>query len=125
MKRATKPEECDILFFDAMNRGDIQAALDLHEPNARWFQVTGEVITGLEGIRTALEGFMALKATFTAEIKPFINSDENLAITSARWSLVGTSVNGEPLTMTANSTELVRRQPDGSWLFAIIAPGAN
>jgi uncharacterized protein (TIGR02246 family) len=120
-----KPEECDILFFDAMNRGDIEGALDLHEPSARWFQVTGEVITGLEGIRSALEGFMALKATFTAQIKPFISGDENLAITHASWSLVGTNASGETLTMAAKSTELVRRQADGSWLFVIIAPGAD
>lgn len=125
MIRAMKPEDCDNLFFDAMNRGDIEAALALHEPNARWFQVTGETITGLDGIRSALEGFLALKATFSADITPLTNGDNSVAITRASWRLEGTGPDGQPLTMAAKSTELVRRQPDGSWLFAIIAPGAD
>jgi hypothetical protein len=34
--QAKTPEDVDNLFFEAMNRGDIDAAVNLHEPDARW-----------------------------------------------------------------------------------------
>ena len=122
---ATKPEECDILFFDAMDRGDIEAAVALHEPNARWFQESGEVMTGLSEIRAGLQLFMALKPKFTFQVTPLPSGDGSLALTRAKWSLVGIGADGKPVTMAAKSTEVVRRQPDGTWLFVLIAPGAD
>jgi len=32
--RAQKPEECDILLMETMNRGDLEAAVALYEPSA-------------------------------------------------------------------------------------------
>ena len=122
---ARKPEEVDTLFFDAMDRGDVDAAVALHEPDARWFQESGEVITGLPEIRAALEGFLALKPKFSAEVEVLASADGSVAMTLATWSLVGTGADGRPVSMGAKSRELVRRQPDGSWLFVIVAAGAD
>jgi ketosteroid isomerase-like protein len=122
---ARKPEEVNSLFFEAMNRGDVEAAVALHEPTARWFQQSGEIITGLPGIRAALLGFSALKPKISAEITALANGDESVALTRSTWSLVGTGADGQPVTMGAKSTEVVRRQPDGTWLFAVVAPGAD
>jgi ketosteroid isomerase-like protein len=122
---AKVPEECDTMFFEAMNNADIEAAVALHEPTARWFQDTGEVTNGLSEIRAALEGFLALKPKFTAEVTALPSGDGSVALTIAKWSLIGTDADGQPVTMGATSSEVVRRQPDGTWLFVIIAQGAD
>jgi len=122
---AKRPEEVDSLFFEAMNQGDIDAAVAFHEPTVRWLQQSGKIVSGLADIRTELLGFLALKPKFTAEITALASGDENVALTRSTWSLIGTDANGQPITMGAKSTEVVRRQSDGTWLFAIIAPGAD
>ena len=56
---AWKPEECDILLLEAMNKGDVDTAVALYEPNARFVVDSGEVLTGRAAIREA--GLFALK----------------------------------------------------------------
>lgn len=122
---ASKPEECETFFFEAMNRGDLEAAVALHEPNAVTVQKPGEVITGLAATRELLRGFLALKPRFTFEVSAVHSGDGSLALTRAKWSLVGTDSDGKPVAMFGKNTELVRRQPDGAWLFVIVRPEAD
>ncbi len=120
--QAKTPEDVDNLFFEAMNRGDIDAAVNLHEPDARWYLDSGEVIIGLADIRAGLAKFLDLKPTFTAEVTAFPTEDGDAAILYSTWNLVGTDAEGRPTTMeNKKSRELVRRQPDESWKFAIVS----
>lgn len=122
---ARKPEECETLFFEAMNRGDLEAAVALHEPNAVTVQKSGEVITGLAATRDLLRGFLALTPRFTVEVNAVHSGDGSLALTHVKWSLIGTDSDGKPVAMSGKNTELVRRQPDETWRFAIIRPEAD
>ncbi|MBI3302673.1 MAG: nuclear transport factor 2 family protein, partial [Deltaproteobacteria bacterium] len=62
---ARKPEECDTLLVEAVNRGDLEAALALYEPNASFVQESDQVVTGRAAIREVMQGFLALKPKFT------------------------------------------------------------
>jgi hypothetical protein len=44
---ARRPEECDTILVDAINKGDLEAAIALYEPSARFVQESGEVVTCL------------------------------------------------------------------------------
>ncbi|MGW6774140.1 YybH family protein [Streptomyces sp. NPDC055037] len=124
--QAKTPEDVDNLFFEAMNRGDIDAALALHEPDARWYLESGEIVIGLPDIRTGLTKFLELKPTFTAEVTAFPSEDGDASLLFSTWNLVGTDADGRPTTMKGKkSRELVRRQPDGSWKFAIISAATD
>ena len=46
----------------------------------------------------------------------------DVAVVSAKWELSVTGPDGKPATMTGQSVEVVRRQSDGRWLFAIDLP---
>ena len=46
----------------------------------------------------------------------------DLALVTAEWQLAMTGPDGNPATMTGQSVEVLRRQPDGRWLFAIDFP---
>jgi uncharacterized protein (TIGR02246 family) len=119
---AHKPEECDTLLIEAANRGDLEAAVALYEPNASFVQDSGEVVTGLAAIREVMQGFLALKPKFTITVKAVQSGDGGLALLRAKWSMTGTGPDGKPVTMSGNSTEVVRRQSDGTWRFVIDNP---
>jgi len=119
---ARKPEECDTLLVEAVNRGDLEAAVALYEPNASFVLESGQVVTGKAAVREVMQGFLALKPKFTIEVKATSSGDGGLALTRGKWSLSGTGPDGKPVTMSGNSTEVVRRQPDGTWLFVIDNP---
>jgi len=119
---ARKPEECDTLLVEAINRGDLEAALALYEPNASFVQDSGEVVTGLGAIREVMQGFLAIKPKFSIEVKAVQSGDGGLALLRAKWSATGTGPDGKPMSISGNSTEVVRRQSDGTWRFVIDNP---
>ena len=47
---------------------------------------------------------------------------DDLALVSSKWRLSGTGPDGKPVTMNATSTDVMRRQADGSWKVAIDNP---
>ena len=118
---AQKPEECDILLMETMNRGDLEAAVALYEPSAILVQdPSGEIINGHEAIREFIRGGLALGLRMTRETHALQNGD--LALTGGRWKATGTDGEGNAVVLSGNSREVVRRQPDGTWRFAIDNP---
>jgi uncharacterized protein (TIGR02246 family) len=119
---ATKPEELDRLFAQALNAGNLDALLALYEPNAALAPQPGQVVTGTQSIREALQAFIAMKPTLTMlETKTILQTSE-IALTSAKWELSGTGPDGAPVTMTGQSAEVARRQGDGTWRLVIDSP---
>ena len=94
----------------------------LYEPNASFVQDSGEVIVGRAAIREVMKGFIAIKPKFTVKARSVLSGDGSLALTGLKWSATGTDPEGKPVTMSGNSTEVVRRQTDGTWLFVIDNP---
>jgi uncharacterized protein (TIGR02246 family) len=120
---ARKPEECDILIAEAIRRKDLEAAVALYEPNATFVLDSGEVVTGRAGIREALKPWLELDdVRFTTEIKAIQSADGNLAISRGTWSATTKGPDGKSVTFTGKNVEVVRRQPDGTWLFVIDNP---
>jgi uncharacterized protein (TIGR02246 family) len=119
---ARKPEECDTILVDALNKGDLETAIALYEPSARFVQESGEVVTGHPAIREEMKRFLALKPKFTINVTGVQSADGNIALTQARWSVSGTDADGKPVTMSGRSAEVVRRQADGTWKFLIDNP---
>ena len=42
---------------------------------------------------------------------------------TGRWSIQGADANGAPVELAGTTVEVVRRQADGSWRYAIDVPG--
>jgi len=112
---ASTPQEIHPLFERAFNRGDLEAILALYEPGA--VLVTGgKPVTGHDGIRDAFSMFLASGARMKLGTRTVIESGEGLAVLHGAWSL------GPPSSTQGLSTEVVRRQADGSWMFVIDNP---
>jgi ketosteroid isomerase-like protein len=118
---AQKPEELDVLFANAINAGDIEAALKLYEPGACLMPEPGEVASGTAAIREALGGLLNMKPRLTLDARKLAETG-GIALTTAKWVLEGTGPDGKPMKIEGQSAEVARRQPDGTWLFAIDNP---
>ena len=118
---ARTPEEIDTLFAQALNAGDLAALVALYEPQAALMPSPQTVVTGSAAIRDALSGFLAAKPSMTVTARTLAQAGD-VALVTAAWKLSMTGPDGKPATMNGQSVEVVRRQPDGAWLFAIDFP---
>lgn len=121
---AHTPAEADLLVIEALNTGDIEAALAFYEPGATFVPEPGKTATGLDAIREVLNGFLALKPRLTIEV-PQVSESGDLALLCSRWTLKGTAPDGSPVDLAGQGAEVVRRQADGTWLFVIDNPFAG
>jgi uncharacterized protein (TIGR02246 family) len=115
------PSESHRVWSDAFNRGDLEGMLALYEPDAIMVPEPGEQVTGTEALRAALEGFLAVKGTVSIETHSVVVVND-IALTRGNWTLQGTGADGKPLEMGGENAEVLRRQPDGTWLVIIDNP---
>ena len=122
---AMKPAELHSLFTQAFNTGDVEALLDLYEPEAIFIPEPGQTAKGREAIREALAPFFALELPLTIETASAVETDDGLALLEAAWSACGTAADGSEVDLSGRSSEVARRQPDGRWLYIIDDPGTG
>jgi ketosteroid isomerase-like protein len=70
-------------------------------------------------MRDALQSFLDLKLKISREVTAVQNGEGNLALTRTKTTATGIDAEGKPVSMPGKTVELVRRQPDGTWLFVI------
>jgi uncharacterized protein (TIGR02246 family) len=117
----TPPEATIELFSRLLAEGDLDGMLELYEPEAAFAPQPGETVTGREGIRAALEAFLAVKPRMEGRIQRVLEAGDT-ALVANRWRLSGTAPDGSPVEMAATSADVLRRRPDGSWGIVIDDP---
>ena len=117
----TTPEETAKAIFEAFNQGDVEAAVALYEPNGILVVNPGQLAEGTAALREALGGFIAMKPVFTLGKSELVMAGD-LALSIVGWSLTGTGPESEPVQMEGTTSDILRKQADGNWLFAIDNP---
>jgi uncharacterized protein (TIGR02246 family) len=118
---ATTPEQAQQLFVQNFNAGNIEGLISLYEPSAILVPFPGEPVSGQAAIREALNGFLALKGQMHLTIERSFRADD-IALLFSTWVLNGTDPAGNAIELTGQTSDVVRRQADGSWLFVIDNP---
>ena len=119
---AYTPEEVPLLFAEALSAGDLEALMTLYEAEAILLAQPGEApAKGTEKIRAALQGFLATEPMFTLQVRQIFEADD-LALSFADWNLTGTGPDGEAIEMSGQTSDVLRRKPDGTWRFVIDNP---
>jgi uncharacterized protein (TIGR02246 family) len=113
------PEECDALFERHVNAGDLDALVALYEPDATLVAAPGERAVGHAAIREALAPLLAAKARITMHVVRVERAGDDLAALYNDWTSRATGPDGTAVEMAGKAVEVVRRQPDGTWRFAI------
>ncbi|MCU1235318.1 MAG: hypothetical protein JWP63_3285 [Candidatus Solibacter sp.] len=119
---ATPPAEIHELFQAAFNARDLQAVLDLYEPDAVFVSGPGTFAIGRDAISELFQAFFSRKPVMRLETASVIQNGD-LALLQGKWVLIGAGAEGDPIQVTGTSHEVVRRQSDGRWLYAIDDPG--
>lgn len=119
---ATSPAHLMSLFAERAANGDVDGLLALYEPEAVFEPQLGTVLRGSDRIGAALTGFAAMrpKIEYSGEADCVIVDD--IAIVANTWSVIGDLPDGGTHREAGLSADVLRRQPDGSWLILIDQP---
>lgn len=121
---ARTPDEVHELFRQAFNDRDLEALMALYEPDAVLVAQPGQIASGTDQIREALAGFLALNGPILMTHLATVAGPDS-AIAYGRWTVEGTGPDGGSVTVGGTTSDVIRRDPDGIWRFAIDNPFAD
>lgn len=120
-ERAAQPEDLNRFFLERANVGDVEGVVALYEPAAVLVGPGKRVISGTQALRQAYAQLFAAKPRFAGETQAAIRNGD-LALTSTQFITSSVGPDGNLITMKTATTEVARRQPDGTWLWVIDQP---
>jgi len=94
-----------------VNDRDLDGLMALYADEARMVTMDGSVAEGRDAIREQWAAILAMDGRMTVESRFAIEMGD-LAVLSNTWTF---SAGGEKL--SATTSEVAQRQPDGSWLY--------
>lgn len=116
-----RPESVIERFSELLAQRDLDAMMELYEPDAAFAPQPGDSVTGHVAIRAALEAFLAVKPRMEGTIEKVLEAGDTALVTNS-WRLTGTAPDGSPVQMEATSADVLRRRADGSWGIVIDDP---
>jgi uncharacterized protein (TIGR02246 family) len=122
---ARTPEECDHLFAEHLNAGDLDALLMLYDPDCSLVRRDGSVATGHSAIRGILGRLVALQPRISLEVTKVVKARDDLAMVYNDWRISAHRQDGQPMEIAGKAIEVVLRQPDGTWLVLLDDPYAR
>lgn len=118
---AYTPSEIDSLFRDAFNAGAVGSLTALYEPGSV-LVVGSKRVIGQENICAAFKELVSQPGRMTLETRAVIESPEGLAVLHGTWIVEPQPGIRDAVATQGISTEVVRKQADGTWLFVIDNP---
>jgi ketosteroid isomerase-like protein len=119
----TLPHALNQRWCDAFNAGDLPALMATYEPDAVIVPGPGaEPLRGHDAIEAALTWFLSLGGTLRFTPRFWLEQGD-LALSSIAFTMDGgTDAEGHPVDLYGVTSEVLRRQPDGSWKYAVDHP---
>jgi uncharacterized protein (TIGR02246 family) len=118
---AKTPAQLHEAFVQSFNNADLDSLMSLYEPTATLLPFPGEPVSGHAAIRDALGQFLALKGHMDLKVDRIILA-QDIALLFSSWTLNGTGPDGTAVAMAGQTSDVARRQADGSWLLVIDNP---
>ena len=119
---ARSPEEAVRLATEGLNSGDINAILALYEPKASFLAQPGQIGTGTDALRQGFTAFLAMKPRMKIDSIRVVPGGDDIALVMLKWHFSGIGPDGKAMTMAGHSSDVARRQRDGTWLWVIDNP---
>ena len=117
------PEELLALLGQHIDARDIDAILSIHEPSAGIVEWTGALAKGDDEIRRVYTEFFATKPNLKVNARQIIEIDD-VAVILGDYTLEFLGRNGKTINTSGKFGDIVRRQPDGKWLYLLDNPWA-
>lgn len=120
--KATSPAHLMTLFAARAAAGDADGLLSLYEPQGVFEPQLGVVLRGSDAIAAALTELAAMRPRIEYGDEPDVVIVDDIAIVSNSWSMAADLPGGGVHREGGLSADVLRRQPDGSWLVLIDQP---
>jgi len=124
IKAPTKPEDMNNTFTQAYNSGNVDNIDLLFESEAKVVTYDKSTISGQKEYHQEHLNLLKLGGKMTS-INQSCIIFEDIALLSAAWKINTWNEDGEPLEISGKSTEVIRKQNDGTWLYVIDSPFGN
>ena len=108
-------------FAKCFNEGDMEGLLNLYEPDAVFVRGPGDHRSGHAAIREALQELLDTGGKISFKTRHAVQHGDILML-SNEYTLQGSGADGKLFTVTGKTAEVLRRQPDGRWLYIIDHP---
>lgn len=120
---AHAPEDLSRLFAERASAGDLDGLIDLYEAGARFIGPNGGEADGELAIRERLSDLLAMEPSIVSTDTQSVRAGD-LALLSNRWQMSFGDGGSESAGIEGTSTEVARRQHDGSWRLVIDDPAS-
>jgi uncharacterized protein (TIGR02246 family) len=119
--RSERPDDCDRAFAACVKARDLDGLMALYEPEAQYVRRDGTVVVGQAAIRAFLQSLTTVATEIEMNVVRVVALN-GIALLYNDWQSKTTSEDGRVRESAGKAIEVVRRQPDGRWLFAIDDP---
>ena len=115
------PEDCDRAFAASVKARDLDGVMSLYESDAQYVRRNGAVVIGQSAIREHLQSITNAPTEIEMDVVRVVALN-GIALIYNDWTSKTVSEDGQVRESSGKAIEVVRRQPDGRWLFAIDDP---
>ena len=81
----------------------------------------GKPVQGLDNIKQALTGFLALKLPIQLTVR-HVYENGDIGFCTADWSIAGKAPDGKDVKVGGTSVEVVKKTSGGNWIYVIDSP---
>ncbi len=114
-----------VLFAERAGAGDLDGLMNLYEADALMQPQFGMALVGQEQIWAASAEFLQLQPRIAYSAAPDVLITGDLALVSNFWTMKVSAPDGTEMFDGGTSADVVRRQPDGTWMILIDRPPGN
>ena len=108
-------------FQNCVRNGDVDGALSCFDAEAVYIPTLGNVVKGTAEIRKGLERLCGMKPNLQAKRSMGFEAGD-LASWVDEWTLQATLPDGTALNMKGVSSDILKRQSDGTWVYLVDNP---
>jgi len=108
-------------FQHCIRTGDVEGALSSFHDDAVYVSQPGNVVKGKADIRTALEIVCAMRPDLQAQRSMSFETGD-IAAWLDEWTLKATMPDGVALDMNGTSSDIMKRLPNGNWVYLVDNP---
>ncbi len=106
----------------AFNAGDIDAIVACYESQACFVLKSGDTARGTVELRKMFQATLSYKPDLKLNVIKIIPAGDDLALVIVKWTSRTVSSSGETKVWAGTATDIVRRQPNGTWKLVLDDP---
>jgi uncharacterized protein (TIGR02246 family) len=112
----SEPQAIHRAVEELFNAKDLEGLVALYEKDARMVSPDGSVAEGIDAIREQWQGFLAMNVQMTVRTRYAVEVGD-IALLRNDWE-----AKSPDMEIASSASEVVRRQPDGSWRYIVDHP---